>query len=86
MAVTTQVNRLDDTSLAIRPDLKPYYETKKAVRDEQGGVGRGRRARALSVEASQKLDIPVTTKNILKPPKYSDGFREPPYTFDIKRI
>uniref|UniRef100_A0A7S1M5U3 Uncharacterized protein n=1 Tax=Alexandrium catenella TaxID=2925 RepID=A0A7S1M5U3_ALECA len=28
-----QVNRLDDTSLAVRPDLKPYYETKKVLED-----------------------------------------------------
>mmetsp|Transcript_89363 Transcript_89363/g.199864 ORF Transcript_89363/g.199864 Transcript_89363/m.199864 type:complete len:217 (-) Transcript_89363:65-715(-) len=28
-----QVNRLDDTSLAIRPDIKPYYETKKVLLD-----------------------------------------------------
>mmetsp|Transcript_42756 Transcript_42756/g.123663 ORF Transcript_42756/g.123663 Transcript_42756/m.123663 type:complete len:218 (+) Transcript_42756:92-745(+) len=28
-----QVNRLDDTSLAVRPDLKPFYETKKVLED-----------------------------------------------------
>eukprot|EP00415_Alexandrium_ostenfeldii_P000666 UN0666 len=28
-----QVNRLDDTSLAVRPDLKPYYDTKKVLED-----------------------------------------------------
>uniref|UniRef100_A0A7S4W7L4 Uncharacterized protein n=1 Tax=Alexandrium monilatum TaxID=311494 RepID=A0A7S4W7L4_9DINO len=28
-----QVNRLDDTSLAVRPDLKPLYETKKVLED-----------------------------------------------------
>merc|ERR1712217_250949 len=26
-----QVNRLDDTSLAVRPDLKPFYETRKVL-------------------------------------------------------
>mmetsp|Transcript_20143 Transcript_20143/g.54909 ORF Transcript_20143/g.54909 Transcript_20143/m.54909 type:complete len:217 (-) Transcript_20143:132-782(-) len=33
-----QVNRLDDTSLAVRPDLKPYYETKKVLEDAGGVV------------------------------------------------
>mmetsp|Transcript_50265 Transcript_50265/g.116691 ORF Transcript_50265/g.116691 Transcript_50265/m.116691 type:complete len:219 (-) Transcript_50265:236-892(-) len=28
-----QVNRLDDTALAVRPDLKPYHETKKVLED-----------------------------------------------------
>eukprot|EP00413_Alexandrium_margalefii_P002573 CAMPEP_0204515224 /NCGR_PEP_ID=MMETSP0661-20131031/2504_1 /ASSEMBLY_ACC=CAM_ASM_000606 /TAXON_ID=109239 /ORGANISM="Alexandrium margalefi, Strain AMGDE01CS-322" /LENGTH=191 /DNA_ID=CAMNT_0051520527 /DNA_START=1 /DNA_END=576 /DNA_ORIENTATION=- len=32
-----QVNRLDDTSLAVRPDIKPYEATKKVL-EEAGGV------------------------------------------------
>uniref|UniRef100_A0A7S4VJ16 Uncharacterized protein n=1 Tax=Alexandrium monilatum TaxID=311494 RepID=A0A7S4VJ16_9DINO len=32
-----QVNRLDDTSLAVRPDLRPFYETRKVLEDA-GGV------------------------------------------------
>mmetsp|Transcript_101732 Transcript_101732/g.328278 ORF Transcript_101732/g.328278 Transcript_101732/m.328278 type:complete len:217 (+) Transcript_101732:71-721(+) len=28
-----QVNRLDDTCLAIRPDLKPFYDTRKVLED-----------------------------------------------------
>eukprot|EP00413_Alexandrium_margalefii_P020637 CAMPEP_0204533966 /NCGR_PEP_ID=MMETSP0661-20131031/12603_1 /ASSEMBLY_ACC=CAM_ASM_000606 /TAXON_ID=109239 /ORGANISM="Alexandrium margalefi, Strain AMGDE01CS-322" /LENGTH=216 /DNA_ID=CAMNT_0051540391 /DNA_START=42 /DNA_END=692 /DNA_ORIENTATION=+ len=33
-----QVNRLDDTSLAVRPDLKPLEETKKVLVDAGGVV------------------------------------------------
>eukprot|EP00413_Alexandrium_margalefii_P013619 CAMPEP_0204533480 /NCGR_PEP_ID=MMETSP0661-20131031/12307_1 /ASSEMBLY_ACC=CAM_ASM_000606 /TAXON_ID=109239 /ORGANISM="Alexandrium margalefi, Strain AMGDE01CS-322" /LENGTH=217 /DNA_ID=CAMNT_0051539825 /DNA_START=60 /DNA_END=713 /DNA_ORIENTATION=+ len=33
-----QVNRLDDTSLAVRPDLKPFRETKKVLEDAGGVV------------------------------------------------
>mmetsp|Transcript_32375 Transcript_32375/g.75159 ORF Transcript_32375/g.75159 Transcript_32375/m.75159 type:complete len:221 (+) Transcript_32375:75-737(+) len=29
-----QVNRLDDTCLAVRPDLKPFYATKKVLEDK----------------------------------------------------
>merc|ERR1712203_558797 len=32
-----QVNRLDDTAMAYRPNLKPYYEVKKILLDA-GGV------------------------------------------------
>ena len=46
-----QVNRLDDTSLAIRPDLKPYYETKKVL-EAAGGVS----ANATSKEPTIKPD------------------------------
>mmetsp|Transcript_39061 Transcript_39061/g.87972 ORF Transcript_39061/g.87972 Transcript_39061/m.87972 type:complete len:215 (+) Transcript_39061:86-730(+) len=28
-----QVNRLDDTSLAVRPDLKPFYDARKILED-----------------------------------------------------
>jgi len=28
-----QVNRLDDTSLAVRPDMKPFHDTKKVLED-----------------------------------------------------
>mmetsp|Transcript_36357 Transcript_36357/g.84585 ORF Transcript_36357/g.84585 Transcript_36357/m.84585 type:complete len:219 (-) Transcript_36357:104-760(-) len=28
-----QVNRLDDTCMAVRPDLKPFYETRKVLED-----------------------------------------------------
>eukprot|EP00416_Gambierdiscus_australes_P040932 CAMPEP_0171108094 /NCGR_PEP_ID=MMETSP0766_2-20121228/68143_1 /TAXON_ID=439317 /ORGANISM="Gambierdiscus australes, Strain CAWD 149" /LENGTH=216 /DNA_ID=CAMNT_0011569533 /DNA_START=66 /DNA_END=716 /DNA_ORIENTATION=+ len=33
-----QVNRLDDTTLAVRPDLKSFYETKKVLEDNGGVV------------------------------------------------
>jgi hypothetical protein len=46
-----QVNRLDDTSLAIRPDLKPYYETKKVL-EAAGGVS----ANATAKEPTIKPD------------------------------
>merc|ERR1711920_234150 len=32
-----QVNRLDDTCVAVRPNLKPFYEVKKVLEDA-GGV------------------------------------------------
>eukprot|EP00413_Alexandrium_margalefii_P014512 CAMPEP_0204533038 /NCGR_PEP_ID=MMETSP0661-20131031/12058_1 /ASSEMBLY_ACC=CAM_ASM_000606 /TAXON_ID=109239 /ORGANISM="Alexandrium margalefi, Strain AMGDE01CS-322" /LENGTH=217 /DNA_ID=CAMNT_0051539335 /DNA_START=30 /DNA_END=683 /DNA_ORIENTATION=- len=32
-----QVNRLDDTSLAVRPDIKPFYDTRQVLTDA-GGV------------------------------------------------
>merc|ERR1712190_30101 len=46
-----QVNRLDDTAMAYRPDLKPYYEVKKVLEDA-GGIT----ALAFSAEPNIKPD------------------------------
>merc|ERR1712151_420337 len=46
-----QINRLDDTSLAVRPDLKPFYDTRKVL-EQNGGVC----ANALDDEPTIKPD------------------------------
>merc|ERR1712048_1166197 len=46
-----QVNRLDDTAMAYRPDLKPYYEVKKVL-ENAGGIT----ALAFSAEPNIKPD------------------------------
>merc|ERR1712226_562972 len=46
-----QVNRLDDTAMAYRPDLKPYYEVKKVL-EGAGGIS----ALAFAAEPNIKPD------------------------------
>merc|ERR1711972_1173045 len=80
-----QVNRLDDTAMAYRPNLKPYYEVKKVLEDAgsvNGGPASALRSYDISETGSYTAAAKLRTGNfdVLK---YEDG-KLVEVTFDPK--